>query len=287
MLTFTNQAALSYRNRVRYSNLTTGQIVDALTMTKEALTAAYGPEEDVTYVVRLSNNGTAALTDLTLTDDLGGYAFDGGTLYPLAYVENSLRFFVNGVEQAAPAVVPGPPMVVSGISVPAGGNGLLIYEATVTAFAPLGADGTVVNTVTATGGSLAAAVTASATITAGSGPELSITKGLSPETVGADRQVMYTFTIQNEGNVATATGDDLTVTDTFDPILTDIAVTLNGAPLPQAGNYTYDEATGVFATVAGVVSVPAATFTQDPVTGVWTAEPGETVLTVTGTIETA
>ena len=40
MLTFTNQAALSYRNRVRYSNLTTGQIADALTVSKEALTSA-------------------------------------------------------------------------------------------------------------------------------------------------------------------------------------------------------------------------------------------------------
>ena len=46
MLTFTNQAALSYRNRVRYSNLTTGQIADALTVSKEALTGVYGPEDD-------------------------------------------------------------------------------------------------------------------------------------------------------------------------------------------------------------------------------------------------
>ena len=91
MLTFTNQAALSYRNRVRYSNLTTGQIADALTVAKESLTAAYGPEDDITSVVRLANNGTAALTDLTITDDLGGYTFDGTTVYPLAYAENSLR----------------------------------------------------------------------------------------------------------------------------------------------------------------------------------------------------
>ena len=61
MLTFTNQAALSYRNRVRYSNLTTGQIADALTISKEALTDIYGPEDDVTYVVRLDNNGAAAI----------------------------------------------------------------------------------------------------------------------------------------------------------------------------------------------------------------------------------
>ena len=287
MLTFTNQAALSYRNRVRYSNLTTGQIADALTVAKESLTDTYGPEDDITYVVRLANNGTAALTDLTITDDLGGYAFDGGTLYPLAYVENSLRYFVNGTEQPAPAVVAGPPMAVSGISVPAGGNAILVYEAAVTEYADPAQDGSITNTVTASGAGLTAPITASATVTAENGPELSITKALTPETVGADRQVAYTFTIQNEGNAATAAEDSVIISDTFDPPLTSIAVTLNGAPLPQAGNYTYDEITGAFATVSGAIPVPAATYTQDPTTGVYTAEPGEAVLTVMGTIQTA
>ena len=63
-------------------------------------------------------------------------------------------------------------------------------------------------------------------------------------------------------------------------------MTLNGSPLPQAGNYTYDETSGVFATVPGAIAVPAAAYTQDPTTGVYTAEPGEAVLTVTGTIQT-
>ena len=286
MLTFTNQAALSYRNRVRYSNLTTGQIADALTVSKEPLTGTYGPEDDITYVVRLANNGTAAITDLTLTDDLGGYAFDGTTLYPLAYVADSLHFFVNGVEQAAPTVTPGAPLVISGVSVPAGGNALLVYEAAVTEFASPAEDGTITNTISASGAGLTAPVTATATVSASNGPELSITKALTPETVGADRQVTYTFTIQNEGNAATAAEDDVVISDTFDPVLTNIAVSLNGAPLAQDGNYTYDEGTGVFATVPGAITVPAATYTQDPATGVYTAEPGETVLVVTGTIQT-
>ena len=284
MLTFTNQAALSYRNRVRYSNLTTGQIADALIVTKEALTGTYGPEDDVTYVVTLTNNGTAALTDLTVEDDLGGYEFDGGTLYPLSYVPGSLRYFVNGAVQPAPTVVAGPPLSVSGISVPAGGNAMLVYEATVTEYADPAQDGSITNTVTVSGASLTAPVTASATVTAQNGPELSIAKALSPETVGADRQVVYTFTIENQGNAATSAEDNVIVTDTFDPALSDISVTLNGTPLPQAGYYTYDEATGAFATVAGAIPVPAAVFTQDPNTGVYTAEPGEAVITVTGTI---
>ena len=286
MLTFTNQAALSYRNRVRYSNLTTGQIADDLSLSKTALTPTYEPDGDVTYVVRLDNNGTAALTDLTLTDDLGGYAFDGGTLYPLAYVTDSLRFYVNGVEQAAPTVTPGAPLTVSGVTVPAGGNALIVYEAAVNEFASPEAGGSIVNTVTASGAGLTAPVTASATVTAANEPELTIAKSLTPETVGADRQITYTFTIENEGNAATAAEDDLVVTDTFVPALTGIAVSLNGTPLSQPGNYTYDEGTGVFATVPGALTVPAAAFTQDPATGAWSAEPGEAVLVVTGTIQT-
>lgn len=287
MLTFTNQAALSYRNRVRYSNLTTGQIADALTVAKEALTDTYGPEDDVTYVVTLTNNGTAAITGLTVTDDLGGYDFDGGTLWPLSYVAGSLRYFVNGAVQPAPTVVAGPPLSVSGVSVPAGGNATLVYEAAVTEYASPAQDGSITNTVTVNGAGLTTPVIASATVTSENGPELSIAKALSPETVGADRQVVYTFTIENQGNAATSAEDNVIVTDTFDPALSNIAVTLNGAPLVQAGNYTYDESTGAFATVAGAIAVPAAAFTQDPTTGVYTAEPGEAVLTVTGTIQTA
>ncbi len=276
MLTFTNQAALSYRNRVRYSNLTTGQIADALTVSKSALSGTYEADGDVTYVVRLDNNGAAPLTDLSLTDDLGGYAFDQTTVYPLSYRADSLHYYVNGVEQPAPTVTPGAPLR----------NALLVYEATVTEFASPAEDGSITNTVTASGGGLTAPVTASATISAAAEPELAITKALTPETVGADRQVTYTFTIENEGNAATSPEDQVTVTDTFDPALTNLTVTLDGAPLSQPGGYTYDESTGAFATVPGILTVPAATYTQDPATGVYTAEPGEAVLVVTGTIQT-
>ena len=50
----------------------------------------------------------------------------------------------------------------------------------------------------------------------------------------------------------------IVITDTFDPRLTDLTVTLNGTALTAPTQYTYDAATGVFATAAGVVTVPAA-----------------------------
>ena len=97
-------------------------------------------------------------------------------------------------------------------------------------------------------------------------------------------RVTYTFLIQNSGNQAVTAEDDATITDTFDPVLTDITVTLNGVTLAEGVGYTYDETTGLFTTVPGVITVPAATFTQNPGTGAYTRTPGLATLIVTGTI---
>ena len=72
MASFTNMATLSYNGSQINSNVVTGELRDALTITKTAVSGGYRPGDTVTYVVTLSNTGTAALTGLTLTDDLGG-----------------------------------------------------------------------------------------------------------------------------------------------------------------------------------------------------------------------
>ena len=96
--------------------------------------------------------------------------------------------------------------------------------------------------------------------------------------------VTYTFYLQNSGNTATAAADYVIVTDTFDPILSGLAVTLDGAPLTLGTDYTYDTATGAFATTAGTITVPAATAVQDAETGLWRITPGVTKLVITGTV---
>ena len=49
-------------------------------------------------------------------------------------------------------------------------------------------------------------------------------------------------------------------------------------------DYTYDETTGSFATIAGKVTVPAALYVQDPLTDIWITSPGISTLIVTGTV---
>lgn len=283
MATFTNQAQLSYNNTVTNSNVAVGEILEVLTATKTAVVETYNADGTVTYVVQLVNSGDTALTGVTVTDNLGAYEFGTQTLVPLTYVENSIRYFANGVLQATPATVAGPPLVVSGITVPANGTATVIYETQVNEYAPLVTGSTIANEVTVSGGGVTP-VTATEIVTVESSADLSITKAISPVPVTENGRLTYTFTIQNTGNEAIEVADNAVITDTFDPILTDLVVTFNGTAWAETTNYTYNATTGLFSTVAGQVTVPAATYTQDEITGVWSVTPGTSVLTVTGTV---
>ncbi len=284
MATFTNQAFLSYRNNITPSNIVTGEIREVLTATKTAVTETYVAGDTVTYVISLVNTGSTALTGLTVTDNLGAYPFGTGTVVPLDYTEGSVRYFVNGVLQAAPTVSDTSPLTVTGLSLPAGGNSLLIYETTANGFAPLETNGSITNTATVTRAGVPTPITVTETVTAEEAAFLTITKAISPVSVADNEPLTYTFVIQNFGNTATVATDDVTVTDTFDPILNPITVTLDGVTLVEGTDYTYNETTGAFATAPRRITIPAATYTQDSATGEWNVEPGSVTLIVVGTV---
>ena len=284
MAIFSNQATLTYNGNSTNSNIAYGEILDVLVATKTAVEGTYVPGQIVTYVVTLRNTGSAALTGLTVTDDLGGYDFNGTTVYPLTHEAGSAAMFTNGVPQAAPAVTAGPPLVFSDITVPAGGDVVIVYQAQANAYASPAEGGTIVNTVTVTGDGLSAPITATETVTADAAPALTISKSITPSQVVDNDRVTYTFVIQNSGNQAVVATDNAAITDTFDPILTALTVTFDGVTWTQGVQYNYNDATGVFATVPGQILVPAATYTQDPVTGAYTSAAGIATLVVTGTI---
>ncbi len=281
MASFTNTATLTYNNQTRNSNIVTGEIVEVLTASKNVIGTAYRENDIVTYVINLVNSGTSETSALTVTDDLGSYTFGTQSLTPLTYVDGSIRYYSNGSLQTAPTVTVGPPLVLGGITVPASGNATLIYQATVNKFAPQTLESVIENTATVSGGGQN--LTATATIGVSAEPDLTITKTLCPQTVVADGRITYTFVIQNTGNTAAVAADNVTVTDTFTPILSNLAVTLNGTALTETTDYTYDATTGTFTTVAGQIMVPAATYVQNA-DGTFTTTPGTATLVVSGTI---
>ena len=284
MAVFSNQATLTFTGGSAVSNIVTGEIVETLTATKTAVGNSYRPGDTVTYVISLVNSGSTPFSAVTLSDDLGAYPFGTGSVVPLTYVEGSLLYYADGVLGTAPAVTSLSPLTLSGITVPANGNAVLVYRATLNEYAPIGVGGTVTNTVTVTGAGILEAVTATETVGVTDEAVLAISKALSPVTVPENGVITYTFLISNSGNTPAVTTDNLTVTDTFDPILSNITVTLDGETLTAGVDYTYDEATGVFTTTQSRITVPPASITQDPVTGVYTNTPGKATLIVTGTV---
>ena len=284
MATFFNRATLNLGASSLNSNVTTGEVQAALSLTKTAVSENYGTGDGITYILSLVNSGAADVTGVVLTDDLGAYSLDGGTttLVPLDYVDGSVLYYSNGVLQAPPAVAVGETLTFSGITVPAGGGVTIIYETRANAFAPLSAGSAINNTVSTV--SCPEALTSSASVPVREETALSLAKAVCPGTVSCGDELTYTFVIQNTGNVAVAATDNLNVTDTFSPSLSNLTVSLNGTALEEGTGYTYNETTGEFATLPGAIPVSAATYSRDPQTGAVTVNPGFAVLTVSGTV---
>ncbi len=284
MATFTNQATLVYNGQTTASNVTTGELLDALTMSKTAITPTYGRNNNVSYAISISNTSASAISNVSISDDLGSYTVGATTVTPLTYVAGTIRYYLSGVLQAAPAVTPGAPLVISGLTIPAGGNALIIYEAETNGFTPLLPGSSITNTATVNADGLAAPISDTSVVTAAEDVNLTIAKAISPPVVNDNGTLTYTFIIQNTGNTAIPATSNLVINDVFNPILNPISVTYNGAQWTENTEYTYDVTTGTFATLTGNISVPGATYTQDPVTGAYSLTPGVAVVTVTGTV---
>ena len=251
-----------------------------ITINKTAVKDVYTQNDTITYVVNIINSGNSDLTNLTLTDDLGAYESASGTLIPLTYAENTLTYFKNNVLQPTPTVNVGTELVVSGFSVPANGSATFVYETGTNEFTPLEQGSSVTNTATLTGN--LTTVTASETVSVSTEPDLSIMKSISPVPVMENGTVTYTFFIQNMGNSPVTAG--AVITDTFNPVISNVTATFNDTPWVNGVDYVYDQTTGVFTSAANRVTVDAAAYAQDPTTGVVTVDPGTSTLVITGTL---
>lgn len=285
MATFYNQATLSYGCNVVNSNTTEAELLSGLELTKTAITDSYTAGGNIVYAITLANMGGTAYTDLTVTDNLGAYTLaGGGTAIPLDYVAGTLRYYLGGVLQPTPTVTNVGNLEISGIDLAADSTATFIYETVANEFAPVAAGSTITNTASTNGCVGVGVITADATVGIRATTQLTIAKAVCPAVITDNDTVTYTIIIQNLGNTPVIATDGVIVSDVFNPVLTDVTVTLDGVELVLGTGYTYNAATGEFATVDGIVTVPAATYTQDPTTGTVTTAPGVTVITVSGTV---
>jgi uncharacterized repeat protein (TIGR01451 family) len=284
MAIITNQANLTYTYGTTtasvLSNIAATELSSPLTAQKRTLDDAYRLNTDLTYIISLTNESGSAITDLPVLDNLGAYTPDGATapVRPLTYT-GPAALYIDGVFSTELT----PALQENGVlftipEIPAGSSALLLYKATVNGFAPL-APGSEIKNVASIGA--ADPVTVSASVPVASYADVSITKEMTPDPVTEGETMTVTFTIENRGNEAAT---DLRIVDDFPLALTDVAVSVNGAPITD---FTFENST-LTVPAAGstrtTLSVPAATFTQDAATGAVTVVPGVLTVTMTGIV---
>lgn len=281
MAIFTNRATMTYNNVTVNSNTAQGVVLEPLAIQKTAVRKTYGAESVITYLVTLTNSSANEITGLSVRDSLGEYDWNQTKLVPMDYIPDSVIYLKGDVLQPAPTVTAGPPMLISGISVPANGSVVLSYQVKLNDFAPLDVGETIVNTAEVLGTSTELKDTE--TITVANAANLTITKSISPVPVAENGRVTYTFLIQNTGNAGADAAAEIQIIDNFVPPLSDLTVDFNGTSWTgDATKYSYTN--NRFTTVAGAITVPAATYDVDTQTGRWVITPGVRTLTITGII---
>ncbi len=282
MAIITNQANLTYTYGATtasvLSNVATTEMIAALSAAKRVLDEAYRFQSDLTYILSFENGGSSAITNLPVLDNLGAYTPAGGTapVQPLTYT-GPAALYLDGVFSAelTPAVQEGG-VLFTIPEIPAGSNALLLYKATVNGFAPLLSGSEIVNTASI---GTTDPLTVSATVPVASYADVTITKEMAPDPVSAGDAMTVTFIIENRGNEEAT---DLVITDDFPLALSDVSVTVNGAPI---SDFTFeDHRLTLPSGMQTTLSVPAAAFSQDPATGAVTAVPGRLTVVMTGTV---
>ncbi len=283
--TITNQASLSYQvgavtSSVR-SNIATATVSQALRVTKTPLNEEYRAAGTVTYVVSLTNGGSSALSDITVTDTLGTYETGGGTAVTPLTIDGDALLLTDGAVTGRLTPAAGEESVSFTIpALAAGSDAQLIYSAQVNETAPLAPGSTIVNTVTAEAAGLTDPVTATAAINVAEYADVAVVKTMSPAELSDGDPLTYTFTLTNSGNTEAT---QLTLTDAFDPAPASITVTVDGTARAST-EYTYEGGVLTFPSETGTpISLPAAEITQDETTGVVTVVPAAVTVTVVGT----
>ena len=278
----TNIAAVSFdyggNTGTAVSNTASILLGDPVSVSKRALDTEYRVGSSITYMLQITNLGPTALSNITVRDDLGTYMLGSTPVTPLRFDGNALYYVDGNLVSPITGSVGENSVTFTVNTLPAGATGMIVYSVTVGENAPLAAGSSITNT--AVFSYACTAASASETVYAAEAASVEIVKEMSPGTVYPGDTVTYTFRLYNYGNLP---AENVVLTDHFNtPLPTLIDVRIDGV-LTTDYRYTGGTLTLPSASSSLVIGIPAATFTQAP-GGTVTVTPGETLITVTGTL---
>jgi uncharacterized repeat protein (TIGR01451 family) len=286
MATIENFATVSYTSggvaATKTSNIAEVELESSLLFSKMTLRNSYSADTPITYIITATNNSSAAISNITVTDDLATFTEEASEITPLTFIEDSALLLIDGIDSTAQLTVDTTDVgnvIFSFPSLSPNTTANIIYNAVPNEFAPLTAGSCLTNTATLTSTSECGGGTAEATVCVDEQADIQVIKSMSPNPVNCGDTITYTIRILNFGNIP---AEDVVLTDTFNPAPQEIQVYRNGELLIGTG-YTYIDGT-LTVPATGGDTIPAATFTRDENTLSVITTPGVVEYVITGTI---
>lgn len=284
MATIENFATVNYTSNgvtaTKVSNLAEIELGSSVSLSKTAVTNAYKAGTPITYVISITNSSASAISNITVTDDLGTFTESTLELTPLTFSAPAM-LLINGADSTAQLSTDSTTqrsVVFTIPSLAAGATANIIYNAVPNEYAPLASQSSITNTATLTSDSACAEATAAAAVTVAEAADVEVIKSMSPNPVICGGTVTYTIRIYNYGN---APAENVVLTDAFTPAPTNVTVSRNGTAL-TADAYTYTD--GTLTVPVASDTVPAATVTRSAATGEVSVSPGVVEYVITGTV---
>ena len=232
------------------SNVTQTNVVysSSIEITKMALSSGFVPGENLSFMLRVTNTGTDALSNVVITDNLGvGSDPARADLVPMEYIVGSAAQSVNHEPWSTASPSQTSPLTFEITSMQAGDVIEITY--TVQVLGSYSKD-SITSTATVTADGVGGSVSDSAenVLTEANYAHLDVEKSGSAESATTGEPFTYTINLTNTGNI-NATGIVITDNLPADFVLGSVTMTQNGTTTTlDATDYTL---------VGGLLTIPA------------------------------
>jgi len=200
--TVTNQASVSFDYAgstgtvTNESNTVSAVINDEYSMDIELTSSStsYRPGETITYFVKITNTGSAGLSNIKVSDDMAGGVIN--------YIPGTAQMIYNDMITALTATSSNPLEFTLPMTLPAGDSVIVTYNTTVDAVLTTRVT-EIINTVTVTANAGTGTITEtdSLTLTIEDFADVTIEKTQSTDNVNNNGTMVYTLTLTNRGNL--------------------------------------------------------------------------------------
>lgn len=242
------------------------------------LNKTYVKNSKLTYVINLYNNGKKTISNININDDLGKFNLNGKIIYPLNYINNSIKVFINGVANTNNKVNYDKELTISNITLNDKEVATILYQTEINEYAPLNANDFIKINIEIDYLGINKKNKLTEVIKCENYQDIEVVKNIISENSNDSYNV--TYIILNYGNKEVEKEDQTNLSDIFNPIIKGIKVELNDLILTP-NNYLYNQINGSFSINKGVISVPKASYIVDD-KGKVKINPGKTIIKIIG-----